>query len=287
MMFLKARLFLFLGILFCVDSAGALTTQNEVLAEPLLSVQLERQQELLTQIDLRIEDHKRQLRSKTEAYYQIQQRPLEGPLHLWQQNDASKAKTKDLALKVLGLSVREGVRELELMEGRRLEAQAELEWLRIQEEEFSKSQFSAAQSLNQTEFKCRILPVESESKIELIQGYGLQKDLETGIEWNSMGWWLSAIHSDVRACDSGRVVFVGEISGRGRVVMLDHGSGHLTVYANLNPAILRTLQKGQRLEVGTVLGQSLDRVYFEYRSHGIASDPRKALRRELISQIAL
>jgi len=251
--------------------------------------QIDKQKVLLVQIDEILLKNKNQLRRKTEAFYQIQQKPSQGPLHMWQKSDNSSAQRKELALKMMGLALRESVKDLEVLENRRLEAQAELEWLHIQKDELSRNTFMSSEPrlLGRKSFQCRVLPLTSESNLEVSQGFGPQKDLETGIQWNSLGWWIPAIQSEVKACDSGRVVFVGEISGRGRVVMLDHGAGHLTVYANLNPDSAKLIKKGQKVEVGMPLGLSLDRVYFEYRDQGTASDPKNILRSDLLSRVSL
>jgi septal ring factor EnvC (AmiA/AmiB activator) len=265
-------------------SAGAPTVTT-----PATSTQIPLQEELLAQIDAKIGAFKTRLRERTLSIHKLQQIPEQGPLYAWQTNDQSAGQRRDLALRMAALSLKEGLKELDALENRRLEAQAELEWLKIQAEEIEPS--AAANDLNAVvrSFRCRVLPVasSSEQKPEVLQGFGRQKDSGTGLVWNSLGWWLSAIGAEVRACDSGRVVFVGEISGRGRVVMLDHGSGHLTVYANLDAQSARNLQRGSRVEVGTSLGRSVDRLYFEYRSKGVATDPREALRPELVEQISL
>jgi len=175
---------------------------------------------------------------------------------------------------------------LDLLESRRIEAQAELEWTKIQQEEFLKQKPVIEQN-SKVRFVCNDLPVNAADKVELIQGFGMQKDVETELEWNSLGWWLSTPHEEVVSCAPATVVFVGEISGRGRVVMLDHGAGHLTVYANLNPSTLRSLKKGQKIQAGQSLGMSLDRLYFEYRRQGVATNPKDVLRAESLAKVAL
>jgi murein DD-endopeptidase MepM/ murein hydrolase activator NlpD len=272
-----------------VQASAEAETIQEAIQIDSIDEQIEKQKLLLSQIDEVIRKSKLQLRRKSEAYYQVQLKSSHGPLYVWQNVDESGSRRKEIALKMMGLALREGVKELDVLENRRLEAQAELEWLNIQKEEILNTELLAASksSTVSKKFTCRVLPVSADQKIELSQGFGPQKDAETGIQWNSLGWWISAIQSEVKACESGRVVFVGDISGRGRVVMLDHGAGHLTVYANLNPDSAKLLKKGQRVEAGEVLGFSRDRVYFEFRDQGTASDPKNILRPDLLSRLSL
>lgn len=255
---------------------------------------IEVQVRMLDEIDLRIGLHKVEIRKKSFAFHRLKQKPAQGPAYLWMGDGEDKEVKKEKSLKLLGLGLKESVRELDLLESRRIEAQAELEWIKIQQDEFLKQKPISELDLKK-KFKCERLPVfvsksaaqNTAEKLELIQGFGLQKDAETELEWNSLGWWLSAAHEKVVACAPATVVFVGEIAGRGRVVMLDHGAGHLTVYANLNPSTLRTLKKGQKIKAGKSLGMSLDRLYFEYRRQGVAANPQKILRAESLAKVAL
>lgn len=276
----------FLALLIGVSAYAAL---NPDAASPVVveNDQIPLQEQLVAQIDTKITQFKDKLRERASSIHKLQQTPEQGPRYIWQNSDAGATGRRELALRMASLSLKEGLKELDALENRRLEAQAELEWLKIQQDEMQTPGALADASVVDKPFRCRILPISTPQKPELLQGFGRQKDAGTGLVWNSLGWWLSAIGSQVKACDSGRVVFVGDISGRGRVVMLDHGSGHLTVYANLDAASAKNLQRGKRVEAGTLLGQSVDRLYFEYRSKGVATDPREALRPELVSQIAL
>ncbi len=242
----------------------------------------------LDEIDNRIVSQKSEIREKSLMFHRFKQKPAQGPSYIWMARSSDYSERKDRSLKVLALGLKESVRDLDLLENRRIEAQAELEWIKIQQEEFLK-QAPALKNLQSDArpFYCQSLPVLEDDKVELIQGFGMQKDAETDLEWNSLGWWLSAANEEVHSCAPATVVFVGEITGRGRVVMLDHGAGHLTVYANLNPATVRGLEKGQKIAAGKSLGISLDRLYFEYRRQGVATDPKEVLRAESLAKVAL
>lgn len=242
--------------------------------------QIELQNYLLEDIDRRAAAYKAEIKEKTLLFYKLKKRPARGPMYLWMSEDKGRQSQQQKGLKLLELALKEKIRELDLLETRRVEAQAELEWIHIQQEEFQKNLQSDGTFLaSQTtpNFECELLPLIREGSVDLLQGFGLQRDPETDLEWNSLGWWFAAEQAEARACAPATVAFVGEISGRGRVVMLDHGGGHLTVYANLNPELRNTLKKGARVRAGQVLGSSLDRLYFEYRRAGIATHPKMVL----------
>jgi septal ring factor EnvC (AmiA/AmiB activator) len=71
-------------------------------------------------------------------------------------------------------------------------------------------------------------------------------------------------------------------------VMVDHGDGNMTLYANLSSETATNgLTKGQKIKAGTFLGNALDRFYFEVRQAGNALDPRMALAPSEVAKIAL
>lgn len=81
----------------------------------------------------------------------------------------------------------------------------------------------------------------------------------------------------VRAMAPGRVTFAGSMSGYGRVVIIDHGTGVRTVYAHL--AEVR-VKKGQELSGRPVIGlsgssgrSSAPHLHFEIQRRGSAEDP--------------
>lgn len=250
--------------------------------------QIALQNYLLEDIDRRAIAYRTEIKEKTLLFYKLKKRPAEGPKYLWMGEDKGRRSQQEKGFKLLELSLKEKLRELDMLESRRVEAQAELEWIRIQQDEFQKSLKSDGTFLSSqttTNFRCDLLPLNRQESVELIQGFGPQRDVETDLEWNSLGWWFAAEQSEARACAGATVAFVGEISGRGRVVMLDHGGGHLTVYANLNPEVRNTLRKGSRIRAGQLLGTSLDRLYFEYRRAGIATNPKNVLKASTLKKV--
>lgn len=79
----------------------------------------------------------------------------------------------------------------------------------------------------------------------------------------------------VQACDSGEAVFVGSQPGYGNVVIVEHGDGFMSVYANNESNLVRQgdkVKQGQPVAtVGTREGGG--RLHFELRLRGKAQDP--------------
>jgi len=85
--------------------------------------------------------------------------------------------------------------------------------------------------------------------------------------------------SEVRAVRPGKVVYADWLPGLGLLLVLDHGSGYLSLYGH-NQDLTR--QVGDRLDVGDVLahvgdtgGQSRSALYFEVRRNGRPLNPRQ------------
>ncbi len=98
----------------------------------------------------------------------------------------------------------------------------------------------------------------------------------------------------IRASADGVVVHSGFMSGYGRIVVIDHGSGLQSLYAHLARA---SVVPGQEIRQGTVLGAvgasgrvTAPHLHYEVRSHGTPQNPshymnrtfsRPAVRRDL------
>ena len=106
-------------------------------------------------------------------------------------------------------------------------------------------------------------------------GYGAQ--LPDGRP--SQGWLLAAgAGTPVRAVAYGRVAFSDWLKGYGLIVILDHGDGYMSLYAQ-NDSLRREV--GEWVDAGDVLadvgssgGQASPALYFELRRDGRAIDPR-------------
>ena len=108
----------------------------------------------------------------------------------------------------------------------------------------------------------------------LIGGYG----------GNSSGLLIAgAPGAEVRAVADGRIAFANWLKGYGLIVIVDHGNGLMSLYAN-NDALLKNagddVRAGEAVStVGSSGGQGRNALYFEIRQDGKAVDPRAWLRR--------
>lgn len=83
--------------------------------------------------------------------------------------------------------------------------------------------------------------------------------------------------SPVRAVHPGRVVFSDWLRGSGLLVVVDHGDGYLSLYANNQTLVKNTgdwVNRGEALATaGDNGGLDQPGIYFEIRRHGEALDP--------------
>jgi len=89
---------------------------------------------------------------------------------------------------------------------------------------------------------------------------------------------LSAVEgSPVRAVHPGRVVFSDWLRGSGLLVVVDHGEGYMSLYANNGSLIKRNgdwVNRGEALATaGSNGGMEESGIYFEIRHNGQAEDP--------------
>jgi len=89
--------------------------------------------------------------------------------------------------------------------------------------------------------------------------------------------------ADVHAIADGRVAFADWLKGYGLIIIIDHGDGLMSLYAN-NEALLKNagdaVHAGDAVStVGSSGGQGRNALYFEMRQGGKPVDPRAWLRR--------
>ena len=115
-------------------------------------------------------------------------------------------------------------------------------------------------------------------KDRVVSGFGQRKDpiggtaeFHKGIDID--GWTGERIY----AAESGVIVYAGSKGGYGNMVMIDHGSGLVTVYAHLSSIVVRA---GQRITKGNTLGyvgssgySTGSHLHFEVRANGTQVDP--------------
>jgi septal ring factor EnvC (AmiA/AmiB activator) len=116
------------------------------------------------------------------------------------------------------------------------------------------------------------LPVKG----ELTNQYGAAR--EEGASWK--GLFIRSVSGEtIHAVADGRVVYADWLRGFGNLLILDHGKGYMSLYAN-NEALL--FQVGEKVRggdpiarVGASGGQSDSGLYFELRRDGKPFDPLK------------
>jgi septal ring factor EnvC (AmiA/AmiB activator) len=113
-------------------------------------------------------------------------------------------------------------------------------------------------------------------KGELTNRYGSARE-ETGATWK--GLFIRAISGEtVHAIADGRVVYADWLRGFGNLLILDHGRGYMSLYAN-NEALLR--QVGETVRSGDAIANTgasdfapESGLYFELRRDGKPFDPQ-------------
>ena len=112
---------------------------------------------------------------------------------------------------------------------------------------------------------------------ELVNQYGEARE-ETGVQWKGL-FIRSTTGETVHAIADGRVVYADWLRGFGNLLILDHGGGFMSLYAN-NEGLLRqvgeTVRSGDPVaSVGTSGGHQESGLYFELRRDGKPFDPMK------------
>lgn len=130
-------------------------------------------------------------------------------------------------------------------------------------------------SLNNSQFgklKGRLrLPVIG----ELTNRFGRPRE-DGGLSWK--GLFIAANEGDmVRSIATGQVIYADWLRGFGNLIIVDHGSGYMSLYGN-NEALLRQigdrLSAGDRIaSVGNSGGNPESGLYFELRHNGRPFDP--------------
>ncbi len=97
------------------------------------------------------------------------------------------------------------------------------------------------------------------------------------------GWFLSAAASQpVKAVAAGQVVYADWLRGFGNLLIIDHGQGYMSLYANnetLYKQVGDILRGGDIIaDVGSSGGNADSGLYFELRFEGKPFDPGKWVR---------
>jgi murein hydrolase activator len=110
---------------------------------------------------------------------------------------------------------------------------------------------------------------------EVAAGFG---DTRVGnLKWSGLS--INATQgAPVKAVSAGKVIFADWLSGRGLLIILDHGNGYLSLYGH-NEQLFK--QVGSQVDAGDTIsaagdsgGRSRSGLYFEIRRGGKPVDPR-------------
>jgi len=110
--------------------------------------------------------------------------------------------------------------------------------------------------------------------------YGARRNAD--IRWR--GWLITANEGEpVHAVHSGDIIYADWLRGQGLLMVIDHGEGWLTLYAQ-NHSLLRGV--GDRVSAGDIIakagasgGSETSGLYFEIRHRGEPVDPGEWIRR--------
>jgi murein hydrolase activator len=99
---------------------------------------------------------------------------------------------------------------------------------------------------------------------------------DTGVSWKGL-FIKSAEGSDVKSVADGRVVFADWMRGFGNLIIVDHGSGYMSLYGN-NQAVLKHV--GDEVDAGDTIasvgnsgGNESNGLYYELRRNSQPFDP--------------
>ncbi len=102
--------------------------------------------------------------------------------------------------------------------------------------------------------------------------------LNGGLVWKGL-FIRAATGEEVRAIAAGRVVFADWLRGFGNIIILDHGNGYMSLYADNETLLKKVGEKvhgGEGIaEVGNSGGNEESGLYFELRDQGVPLDPMK------------
>jgi len=113
----------------------------------------------------------------------------------------------------------------------------------------------------------------------IIEGYGQVR--AGGLKWQG-DLFATQRDAPVRAVSQGRVVYADWLAGLGLLIIIDHGSGYMSLYGH-NDRLYESV--GQHVSAGQIIAQAGDsggsarpELYFEIRREGAPLDPRQWLR---------
>lgn len=110
---------------------------------------------------------------------------------------------------------------------------------------------------------------------EVSNRFGTQRS-DTGVSWKGL-FIRAGEGNDVKSVASGRIVFADWMRGFGNLIIVDHGSGYMSLYGN-NQALLKNV--GEKVSGGDTIaavgnsgGNESSGLYYELRRNSVPFDP--------------
>jgi len=118
---------------------------------------------------------------------------------------------------------------------------------------------------------------------KVVGGFGKTSHPEFPAEVFRKGIDIEApLGEEIKAVETGRVIFAGRFSGYGKMIIIDHGERYYTVYAHLFEILKKPGESAQKGESIALVGDSGSlqgaRLYFEIRKDGQPLDPLRWFR---------
>lgn len=163
----------------------------------------------------------------------------------------------------------------------RLEAQAKRQALE-EKQKRTRQTAKAERATPADEHRPKERPVAFASPVangHLVGSFGGKR--AEGGTWKGL-FWSAPEGAQVRAVADGVVAFADWLRGYGQIVILDHGKGLLTLYANLDTPLVTVGEKVTRHQVVGRVGRTehfaTSGLYFELRQNGQPVDPSRWLK---------
>ncbi|MEE9569890.1 MAG: peptidoglycan DD-metalloendopeptidase family protein, partial [Candidatus Binatia bacterium] len=120
---------------------------------------------------------------------------------------------------------------------------------------------------------------------KVVGGFGRASHPEFPAEVYRKGINIEApLGEEIRAVETGRVIFADRFSGYGQMIIIDHGERYYTVYAHLYDILKRAGESVRRGEAIALVGDSGSlrgsRLYFEIRKDGQPLNPLAWFRKQ-------
>ena len=133
-------------------------------------------------------------------------------------------------------------------------------------------------SIGELTFVRQIMPESALVFLNVSGNGGMSRPCDGAVvhAWSAMQPWIAfeAGKRSVHTAGAGTVTAVSALSGGSQGILVDHGEGRESLYANLSEV---TVQSGDRVARGQQLGACEDGLYFELRQNGESVNPAEAL----------